>query len=63
MLQKIKTLGRTNLAVSPLGLGTTEIGYNYGIGPRDLPSEEEAAELLNKALELGINFIDTCARA
>ena len=34
-----RALGRTGLSVSAIGLGTTEIGYVYGIGPRDLPDE------------------------
>lgn len=54
-----RTLGRTGLSVSPIGLGTTEIGYVYGIGPRNLPSEDEAIKLLHRAVELGITFIDT----
>lgn len=54
-----RTLGRTDLSVSCLGLGTTEIGYVYGIGPRDLPNEQDAIALLRRAVELGITFIDT----
>ena len=54
-----RVLGRTGLSVSALGLGTAEIGYVYGIGPRDVPSESEATDLLHRAVELGITFIDT----
>ncbi len=54
-----RTLGRTGLVVSALGLGTTEIGYVYGIGPRNMPTEQEAIDLLTKAVDLGITFIDT----
>ncbi len=54
-----RILGRTGLAVSCLGLGTTEIGYVYGIGPRTLPSEDEAIELVRQSVDLGITFIDT----
>ncbi len=54
-----RTLGRTGLTVSALGLGTTEIGYVYGIGNRTLPSEKEAIDLLHRAVDLGIKFIDT----
>lgn len=53
------TLGRTNLMISRLGLGTAEIGFAYGIGQRDLPSEAEAIKLLQRAVELGITFFDT----
>lgn len=53
------TLGNTALTVSRLGLGTAEVGFAYGIGPRSLPEEGEAIELLQKAVELGITFFDT----
>lgn len=54
-----RTLGRTGLKVSPVGLGTVEIGNVYGLGPRTLPSEEEVIRLLQQAVELGVTFIDT----
>lgn len=53
------TLGKTELMVSRLGLGTAEIGFAYGIGPKDLPSEEDALRLLSLAVERGITFFDT----
>ena len=55
----LRSLGKTGLMVSPIGLGTTEIGYIYGIGPRNLPAENEVIELLRRAVDLGITFIDT----
>jgi aryl-alcohol dehydrogenase-like predicted oxidoreductase len=58
-------LGRTELVVSEISLGTVEIGLDYGIGPDGearRPPESEAARLLHRALDLGVNFIDT-ARA
>ena len=51
--------------VSEISLGTVEIGLNYGIaasGVARRPPESESARLLHRALDLGINFIDT-ARA
>jgi len=60
-----RRLGRTNLKVSAIGLGTVELGLEYGIADgraTHLPSRDEAARLLNEALDKGINFIDT-ARA
>jgi 1-deoxyxylulose-5-phosphate synthase len=60
-----RTLGRTGLQVSEIGLGTVELGLDYGVpvaGEHLRPSEEQAARLLNRALDLGVNFIDT-ARA
>jgi 1-deoxyxylulose-5-phosphate synthase len=57
--------GNTGLLVSELSLGTVELGLDYGIqatGETLRPSQDEAAALLNRALDLGINVIDT-ARA
>ena len=64
-LLKRRRLGKTNLEVSEISLGTVEIGLDYGIptpGRARRPHEDEAARLLRRALDLGINFIDT-ARA
>ena len=62
-----RTLGRTNVGVSLLGLGTAEIGFPYGIeakykGSKDLLTDEEAERFLKSALELGVTYFDT-ARA
>ncbi len=62
---KLRRLGRTGLNVSEIGLGTVELGIEYGIaaeGGLRKPTRAEAAHLLNQALDSGINFIDT-ARA
>ena len=47
-------LGRTGLQVSPLCLGTMNFGW-------DLPGTDEAKAfgIMDRALELGINFFDT----
>ena len=50
------TLGKTGLEVSRLGIGLSEIGY---ILTRD--DQEQAARVLNSALDAGINFLDTAA--
>jgi 1-deoxyxylulose-5-phosphate synthase len=58
-------LGNTRLRASQIALGTVELGLDYGIpadGGHLRPTEPEAIRLLNHALDLGINFIDT-ARA
>jgi len=59
---EFRRLGRTGLKVSQIGLGTVELGLEYGIpneqGLRK-PSRNEAAQVLNQALDSGINFIDT----
>jgi aryl-alcohol dehydrogenase-like predicted oxidoreductase len=59
---KYRRLGRTGLEVSELGLGTVELGQDWGIavpGEYGCPSEEDALALLHRARELGVNFIDT----
>ena len=53
------TLGKTNLQVSRISLGTAEIGFNYGIGERPLLDTGRADSFLKQGLELGINFFDT----
>ncbi|MEN9934129.1 MAG: hypothetical protein RLZZ387_708 [Chloroflexota bacterium] len=59
-----RRLGRTGLQVSEIALGTVELGLDYGIPSGDhlRPSYAEAEALLHRALDLGINYIDT-ARA
>lgn len=52
-------LGTTGLQASRLGLGTAEIGFVYGLGSPVLPSESEAAALLQAAVDTGITFFDT----
>ena len=60
-----RTLGRTQLAVSALALGTVELGMDYGIaapGHFTRPAETAAIDLVHAALAAGVTFIDT-ARA
>jgi aryl-alcohol dehydrogenase-like predicted oxidoreductase len=48
--------------VSLLGLGTVKLGRREGVKypePFELPTDAEAARLLDRAHELGINLIDT----
>ena len=57
-----RRLGRTNLLVSEISLGTVALGLDYGLraAAEDArPDEQAAAVLLNKALDLGCNLIDT----
>ncbi|MCE5229611.1 aldo/keto reductase [bacterium] len=51
---KTRTFGNTGLGVTPIGLGTAQIGY-LGLG------QHECDRLLAGALDLGINLIDTAA--
>ena len=50
------TLGKTGMEVSRLGIGLSEIGYILTRG-----DQEQAAGVLNSALDAGINFLDTAA--
>ena len=49
-------LGKTGIKVSRLGVGISEIGFNLTLG-----DEKRASDVLNTALDLGINFFDTAA--
>ena len=60
-----RLLGRSGLRVSPLALGTVELGMDYGLkvpGAYGRPPEDEAVRLVRAALDAGVDFIDT-ARA
>ena len=50
-----RTLGRTGLAVSELGYGAWGIGGTMWVGADD----DESLRALRRAIELGVNFIDT----
>ena len=52
----MRDLGDTGLKVSRLGMGLYEIGESP-----TRPAEAEVAQLLNAALDSGINFLDTSA--
>jgi aryl-alcohol dehydrogenase-like predicted oxidoreductase len=50
-----RTLGRTGLQVSEVGFGAWGIGAKQWIGA----SDEESLRALHRAIDLGLNFIDT----
>src|SRR5438876_12152769 len=50
-----RTLGRTGLQVSEIGYGAWGISGSGWIGAQD----EESLQALQRAIELGVNFIDT----
>lgn len=57
-----RSLGRTGIQVGPLGLGTVKLGRDRGVKyPRRfrIPDDREAANLLARARDLGINLLDT----
>lgn len=51
---ELRTLGKTGIKVSALGLGTSEIGY-------EKVTQRQINELINAALDAGLNLIDTAA--
>lgn len=60
-LQK-RNLGTTGMRVSLIGLGTVKFGRNQSVrypSPFDLPSNARVLRILDEAIELGINLIDT----
>ena len=46
-----RKFGRTGLSISPIGLGTVNFSW--------LTNEDDSFAILDRALELGVNFIDT----
>ena len=53
---QMSTLGKTGLKVSRLGIGLAEIGEEHTFDDLD-----QISEVLNTALDSGINFLDTAA--
>src|SRR5215831_18830971 len=50
-----RTLGKTGLRISEVGYGAWGIGAKQWIGA----SDEESAKALDRAIDLGLNFVDT----
>ena len=50
-----RKLGKTGLAVSEVGFGAWGIGKSGWIGA----SDDESVKALHRAIDLGLNFIDT----
>ena len=56
-----KQFGKTGMQITSVGLGAWAIGGNhgaYGWGPQD---DQESIKTIQRALDLGINWIDTAA--
>jgi len=55
-----RRLGRTDLDITRLGLGTWAIGgpWAFGWGPQD---DRESVAAIHRTVELGVNWIDTAA--
>jgi len=57
---KTNTLGNSDLTITPIGLGAWAIGgdWKFGWGAQD---DDDSIAAIHRALELGINWIDTAA--
>src|SRR4051812_31958216 len=58
---KTKCLGNSNLAITPIGFGAWAIGgsgWEFGWGEQD---DKASVAAIHRALELGVNWIDTAA--
>ncbi len=53
---EMRKLGNTDMTISRLGVGMSEIGYQL-----TLAEEKQASDVLNSALDAGVNFLDTSA--
>lgn len=47
------------LNMSAFQLGTVQLGMEYGLGEKNKPSEERSFTILDRAMELGVNTLDT----
>src|ERR1700740_1281055 len=59
--QTLRTLGNSDLRLTPIGFGAWAIGggnWEFGWGPQD---DAESIHAIYRALDLGINWIDTAA--
>ena len=57
----LRTLGNSDLQLTPIGFGAWAIGggnWEFGWGPQD---DNESIAAIHRALDLGINWIDTAA--
>lgn len=58
----LRPLGRTDMEVSALGLGTVKLGRDQGVKYPEgfkIPDDSSTRALLSRASDLGINLIDT----
>jgi aryl-alcohol dehydrogenase-like predicted oxidoreductase len=59
--QSLRTLGNSDLRLTPIGFGAWAIGggnWEFAWGPQD---DNESINAIHRALDLGVNWIDTAA--
>jgi aryl-alcohol dehydrogenase-like predicted oxidoreductase len=59
--QSLRTLGNSDLQLTSIGFGAWAIGggnWEFAWGPQE---DDESVAAIHRALELGINWIDTAA--
>jgi len=56
MAMETKRLGKTDLKVGRLGIGLSEVGFNL-----EMADVDQVRDVINKALDNGVNFLDTAA--
>lgn len=56
-----RQLGKTEMHITPLGLGTWAMGGHGWADARGPQDDEESIKTIHRVLELGINWIDTAA--
>lgn len=58
----MKYVDTHGLSLSAFSLGTVQLGLSYGLGADSAkPSEEKAHQILDTAMELGVNTLDTAS--
>ena len=60
-LQALRTLGNSDMALTPIGFGAWAIGggnWEFGWGPQD---DNQSIAAIHRALDRGVNWIDTAA--
>ena len=56
-----KQFGKTGMQITPVGLGAWAIGGNHGAHGWGSQDDHQSIETIQRALDLGINWIDTAA--
>lgn len=58
----MKYVNTHGLSLSAFSLGTVQLGLTYGLGADSAkPSEEKAQQILDSAMEVGVNTLDTAS--